>query len=360
MSVGTRSIVELESWVQLLQPDHAAIFNDMYTLVTTHGHIEPPPEMEDWIESTFGAHADVKSQDIVNVTNRWTLEGSLFNELRARRPIAAKSAAASSVSLEGDGTDPFCRPLTGTPTDTFGRVQGERSVTASNVAKYDGLHGVVIFDRHNPLEWDEASILDAFKTGLTWLQMAHKAYPAAVYPFLMWNCLPRSGASLIHGHMQTTLGEGAAYARIEAWRRGAEGYAARTGGYYFDDLYSVHAGLGLARTLRNLRLLAHLTPIKEKECIVLAPAFDVELFTAVHKLITLYRDGLGVGAFNLAVYMPPLGLVSESWEGFPVVVRLVDRGDPAGATSDIGAMELFAQPVVSFDPYRLAEALATL
>ncbi|MEJ7652439.1 MAG: hypothetical protein WKH64_03325 [Chloroflexia bacterium] len=79
----------------------------------------------------------------------------------------------------------------------------------------------------------------------------------------MWNCLPRSGASLIHGHMQTTLGEGAAYARIEAWRRGAEGYAARTGGDYFDDLYSVHSELGLARTLGNLRLLAHLTPIKE-------------------------------------------------------------------------------------------------
>ena len=40
-----------------------------------------------------------------------------------------------------------------------------------------------------------------------------------------------------------------------------------------------------------------------------------------------------------------------------VVARMVDRGDPASATSDIGAMELFAQPVVAFDPWRLAEVV---
>jgi hypothetical protein len=35
----------------------------------------------------------------------------------------------------------------------------------------------------------------------------------------------------------------------------------------------------------------------------------------------------------------------------------VDRGDPANRTSDIGAMELYAAPVVASDPFRVAETL---
>jgi len=41
----------------------------------------------------------------------------------------------------------------------------------------------------------------------------------------------------------------------------------------------------------------------------------------------------------------------------PVVVRLVDRGDPLNRTSDFGAMELYAASVVSSDPFRVAEVL---
>ncbi|MEJ7652438.1 MAG: hypothetical protein WKH64_03320 [Chloroflexia bacterium] len=73
----------------------------------THGHIEPPPEMEDWIESTF-ERTHVKSQDIVNVTNRWTLEGLLFNELRARRP-PPRSQPPRRPSRWRRWDDLFCR-----------------------------------------------------------------------------------------------------------------------------------------------------------------------------------------------------------------------------------------------------------
>ncbi|CAA9437713.1 MAG: Polyribonucleotide nucleotidyltransferase (polynucleotide phosphorylase), partial [uncultured Rubrobacteraceae bacterium] len=54
---------------------------------------------------------------------------------------------------------------------------------------------------------------------------------------------------------------------------------------------------------------------------------------------------------------PPLAPADEDWTGFPAVVRIVDRGDPANRTSDIGAMELYAAPVVASDPFRIAEAL---
>ena len=40
-----------------------------------------------------------------------------------------------------------------------------------------------------------------------------------------------------------------------------------------------------------------------------------------------------------------------------MVVRMVDRGDLASRTSDVGGMELFAESVVASDPFWVAEAL---
>ncbi len=314
--------------------------------------------MTPWIERSFGSVEAVQNQTVVKVLNRWTLEGSLFNDLRARRPVESR---LREVAVDtGRGTDPFCKPLAGTPADTFGRVRGAHSLTASNVAKYDGLHSVVIFEEHDPHGWGEPQVMDAFQTAMRWLEEAHRAEPEAVYPYVMWNCLPRAGASIVHAHMQATLGEDLAYARIESWRRAMVMYRDEQDRDYFEDLYDAHRLLGLGFERAGMRLVAHLTPLKEKEVLLIAPKADSDLFSAVYRVLQLYLDALGVRAFNLAVYMPPLAPVAESWDGFPVVVRLVDRGDPGSGTSDIGTMELFAQPVVSFDPWRLAESLTSL
>ena len=65
----------------------------------------------------------------------------------------------------------------------------------------------------------------------------------------------------------------------------------------------------------------------------------------IYKIGRVYEQGMplfGARAFNVAFYMPPLTKALEDWSGFPVVVHLVDRGDPANHTSDIGAMEAVA------------------
>ena len=56
--------------------------------------------------------------------------------------------------------------------------------------------------------------------------------------------------------------------------------------------------------------------------------------------------------------MPPLAAVSEDWSGFPVIVRLVDRGDVNTRVADFGAMELYASSVVSSDPFAVATAVS--
>jgi hypothetical protein len=55
--------------------------------------------------------------------------------------------------------------------------------------------------------------------------------------------------------------------------------------------------------------------------------------------------------------MPPIAEVEEDWSGFPVVVRIVDRGDPDSKVSDVGAMELYAASVIASDPFAVAGAL---
>jgi hypothetical protein len=50
-------------------------------------------------------------------------------------------------------------------------------------------------------------------------------------------------------------------------------------------------------------------------------------------------------------------VTGEDWDGFPAMVRLVDRGDSKKVTSDIGAMELYASSVISSDPFEVAKML---
>ncbi|MGH3576303.1 MAG: hypothetical protein ACRDU0_01910, partial [Mycobacterium sp.] len=177
------------------------------------------------------------------------------------------------------------------------------------------------------------------------------------YYLYIWNCLWRAGASLLHGHAQVMLGKGMHYAAVEQLRRAALLYQAQYRANYFNDLYEAHADIDCAFSRGDVRVIANLVPKKENEVLLFAPSLSDDLKDRIYDVLACYRDRIGVTSFNLVMYMPPLGETEENWEGFPVVVRIVDRGDPMARTADIGAMELYAASVVSSDPFRLAAAL---
>ena len=54
----------------------------------------------------------------------------------------------------------FARPLTDTTADVFGRIQGRFCVTASNVAKYDAWHGLIIPNEAQPLHFSAEQLED--------------------------------------------------------------------------------------------------------------------------------------------------------------------------------------------------------
>jgi hypothetical protein len=329
--------------------------------------------MEAWAARQFGDVDSVREQAVVNVTNRLTLESALFNPLRARRPTQAAhddAALEERIARELAAHDIFRDPERDTTADVFGRIRGQFCVTASNVAKYEGWHGLVIFDEPHPLRFGPAQLADYLGTALRWIAAAHALDPQATYPIVTWNCLPRSGATIVHGHMQVALAHGMAYARAELWRRAAEAYRAATDRDYFGDLYALHDALGLALPSGATRTFAHLTPLRNREIVVFAGPRQnrdnetggqgdeaVRITPALYAVLRHLIDEQGVRAFNLAIALPPLAATAEDWRDVPIVARIGDRGNPLSDRSDVGAMELFASGCITADPFEVAAQL---
>ena len=318
--------------------------------------------MDAWLTEHFGSVEAVREQTVVRLIDRVMLEGTVFAPLRALRPVDGDGRTPDDARLaaEIDATrdDPFCDPLHGTPAAAWGRVRGHGALSGANAAAYDAEHGILVFDEHDPLAFDVEDVADLLALGRRWADAARTTDPAADRYLFLWNCLWRAGGSIIHGHAQTLLGHGRHHARLERWRRDAAAYASATGRHYLDDLLDVHRDLGLALDLPGATLIASLTPVKERELWLVAdPAVDdasTAFRTAVGRVVTAYRDALGVRAFNLALWRPPL---DSAWPELRPLVRILDRGSPFVRPSDIGAMELFATPIVGSDPFEVIAAL---
>jgi hypothetical protein len=358
-------IADLPRLIEAMEPEARDQAQTLFDVSVVEGLTDPPPDLHEWLERHFGSVAAVRRQRIVRVTNRWSLEGTLFSPLRSRRPIAAGSLDTFTREVQATIGDEFCHPETGTPADSWGRVRGRRSITAANAAKYDGRHGVVIFDHHDPLAFDQESVLDMLDVGREWAERGRAKGPAAWAYLLIWNCGPRAGGSIVHGHAQVLLGQGAHYAQVQRLRRDAGAYAAATGGSYLQDVVSVHRELGLVvAEADGVAIVASITPIKERELLIVGqPGMDERepaFAGAVARTVTAYRDVAGVKAFNLALLRPPIDsavAATNGWQHLPPLVRLVDRGEPGSRSSDIGAMELYAASVVGADPFELADSL---
>ena len=356
----TRSIVDLPDLVGALPEAERRLFDRLFRVTVSVGRLRPPAEMEPWIVKTFGALEPVLTQKIIRVTNLITLETTLYNELRARRPMEARAPADILAEIEKNAGDPLCYPLTGTPEDIFGRVEGRFSVSASNVAKYDEFSGLVVFKEHNPLAIEAEKVVDYLDVAWRWLEAAHRTEPPARFPFILWNCLWKSGASLIHGHLQMVLARDLPYGKVEALRRTLIDYRTRFESGFLEDLYAVHQALGLNLPPRNgVRGLVYLTPIKEREVLLWADRPGEALWFGLGRLLEAYVRDLGAQAFNVGVYLPPFG-DRDGWEEFPALVRVVDRGDPANRTADFAGMELYAASVVAADPFPVAQRLQEL
>lgn len=361
------SILDLPARIAALDAGARERVERLFAVEPVTGTTDPPPELHAWLEQQFGSVEAVRRQAVVRVTNRWTLQGSLFSPLRKRRPIENGVVAAWRQQVEETRGDPFCDPERQTPADSWGRVRGERMLSGANAAMYDAHHGVIVFAEHDPLAFDEALVVELLDVGRAWAERSRQADPEAANYLLIWNCGPRAGGSMVHGHAQVLLGGGDHYPQVERLRRDALAYAEAAGGSYQDDVEAVHRDLGLmVSEADGVATYASLTPVKERELVVAGrPGMDERdpaFAHAVARLAVAARDVLGLRAFNLALHRRPIGPAGTdgaggTWARLGPTVRLVDRGDPGSTASDIGAMELYAASVVGSDPFDVADRL---
>ena len=345
------------------------------------------------ISDNYDSLSFLEQQRILSVRNMWTRELSLLNPLRPYRlegaePLRVDTSEAlpavsrNSASSDGRPCD-FCTNLTAE--DTFGVVYGKHCRTASNVAKYAKWHGLLLLKRHDDtFFFDREVIEDMFSVFRQWFRKAHIDDPTfATHHHVMWDYGARASASQPHPHMHL-ISHPHFLTRTEDTLHAAWDYTnAFPGRQYWMDVVSAHDEAQLAVRYGSCVLLSYMSPIKERELIIVGPCpssskhsdmicFARLYFTALHVL----RKS-GMRAFSSAIIprpFPPFrsdndGVNSFSgrrlvtkgrpkdtaWERtvqeYPAVARVVDRGQQSDERSDVGAMEFYGAYSISADPY---------
>ena len=372
------SIFELEGYINKLKNEDERfykLFNRIYSFYSEVGTMDIVPSMKQFVLNNFGKKDEsghiiegieevferLENQRIINIFNEWTCQGTLYNPLRSNRPGMGRDLAEERKNIghiiNNSRKDcDFCSPETNTPKDLFGRVYGKHSMTAANIAKYDVYSSLVIFNEHNPLKFNLKEFSDYIDTSFNWFETVFKRDENFQFPFFVWNCLPRAGASLMHGHAQILMTRDRPYARVGLLKRASQNYKNKTKHEYFDDIYKIHECLGLSHKSGDIRLFANLTPVKEKEITIISqksPAENEQAKMITFKTLRCLIDTLGVQSFNMSISCPSM----SGKDNFPYIIQIVDRGDISKSTADIGGMELYGSTVVADDPCRIIKKI---
>lgn len=149
-----------------------------------------------------------------------------------------------------------------TAEDSFGRLEQRFSYTAANTFKYDRWHTLIVSRNHDTLHLSEEEIADMFELAKRWFAKAHSLEPSYTCPEMIWDAMPKSGASQMHTHLQVSLGFDIYYGNIERLRQGARQYAqANHQRNYFKDFLYVHQALGLTIPIGDVHLIVHLVSV---------------------------------------------------------------------------------------------------
>jgi hypothetical protein len=382
-------------------PPATAAFRRVFRLAPLDTRaVVPPP-----LAAQYGVAPD-GAQRVVGVQNRVTLDVAYFNPQRGAKPQTFSSASVGADGVAavaafdptrggGAAACDFCALEARTAADTFGRVAVGGAVSASNLFKYCApAQGLIILRRHDPLALAAPDVADALAAADGWFREAARAARAegavppgdALHPLLVWNCLPRAGASQFHAHAQVMLSQ-LPFPAVEREARAAAAAYPGGGECYYSDLRAAHAAAGLARwwgdgsdgydgaggapAPRSAAAFPSLCPWRDGELVVHGAALGCPAFAAaLHAALRALLDGLGAQAFNVGIYgMRVPGAAgdgsgdSESVDASgaargPVVARVASRGRAADAASDFGGLEVFAGAAPGkTDPWAVAAAL---
>ncbi|XP_058952739.2 uncharacterized protein [Pocillopora verrucosa] len=364
-------------------------FNRIFRVSTQSSRMTIPKKFEEKLTRWFKLPGDINDdqsikraeyQTVVRVFDCWTCNQTCFNGARALRPLnngETNPVTSESAEMPFGSKVPecdFCTPLDYTAADQWGRLENASGLTASNVAKYDGLHSMVVFKEHPPSLMNKKKLCDILDLCTQWFEVTHKNNPLAIYPIMNWNCRARAGASQHHGHSHMLLAENFHYGQWERLKQAAKHYSTENPGCnYFDDLVTAHRNLGLAKMFGEACVFAHIVPFCGYEFKVISWDFDDNFKQAISEAVEALINKFGAECFNLCVHFPPLEkgklrkvaaaeeVKNKSLEmgeiAMPFMAHLVDRGGVRNSSSDVCGMRIYGSAIVNEDPFSIAQQL---
>ena len=298
-------------------------------------------------------------QTLLFVDNLYSFESVVFNLAKVAHPqpyVNVSEHIRKTVEDARKNCD-FCSVKKTTAADTFGMMESKHTVIVSNAFKIQKYHGLAIFKRHHPLEWDQEQFIDCMALIMRWFKKVHEVSPDDVYKVIYWDLLLKSGVSQMHPHMHLVLGNRQYFAKYLEWHHaGLKFSEEHQGANYWTSLVQVYTTLGLTTTFGNATVFASLTPKRDYEVVVIAKEPCLDFFRLVFFALRTFIEDIGEPSVCMGYNFPKSGAPAGGRE-LPMLFRLVSRGDPASLQSDIGSYDLYGTPNINRDPYKVIRAI---
>ncbi|KAK6175378.1 hypothetical protein SNE40_013854 [Patella caerulea] len=315
-------------------------------------------KVKKWLNNDEKLFAEVYHQEVTGIYNKWTREHTIFNPLREKRPVSIpeepeniyvnRLVEKSKVSCD------FCRYKDYTAEDTFGRLDSIYAFSASNAFKLERYHDLFALKSHHPHQWNIEQYMDLMNLTQKWFALIHTIEPEFCCPSLVWDILPRAGASQIHPHMHGLVGQNRYHGGIENWRHGAEDYYNFYHSNYFSDLIQVNAALGLTVQHGDAIAFANLVPKKDNEVVIISNKASQSFFQLIYYVMRAFIDDMDKLAISMGIGCPSL---DHNAKQMPAVARIVTRGAVADVRSDMSSLELFSVTNVNIDPFKVIKII---
>ena len=116
---------------------------------------------------------------------------------------------------------------------------------------------------HDTLFLKEEEIIDLYDLSLKWFEKVNSIDSNAKYPEMIWDAMPKSGASQIHTHLQVSMDDKSYYGVMRRWLDASAQYFNENKRDFLEDFILIHKALGLAYELNNCFVIFSLV-ISEK------------------------------------------------------------------------------------------------
>ncbi|XP_050411871.1 uncharacterized protein LOC126826813 [Patella vulgata] len=311
-------------------------------------------KVKKWLNNDEKLFEEVYHQEVTGIYNKWTREHTIFNPLREKRPVSIpeepeniyvnRLVEKSKVSCD------FCRYKDYTAEDTFGRLDSVHAFSASNAFKLERYHDLFALKSHHPHQWNIDQYMDLMNLTQKWFALIHTIEPDFCCPSLVWDILPRAGASQIHPHMHGLVGQNRYHGGVENWRRGADDYYSFYHSNYFSDLIQVNTALGLTVQHGDAIAFANIVPKKDNEVVIISNKASQSFFQLIYYVMRAFIDDMDKLAISMGIGCPSL---DHNAKQMPAVARIVTRGAVADVRTDMSSLELFSVTNVNIDPFKV-------